>query len=203
MTYRGLVPHDMTSNVETTVELLQAYDIPDSQSWRNIPNLGNTFVWQVKPPGVWVILMRQDEWLVTSNLHVPLDVDYEAVYTMLAAHKSALLCRLDSDIGLVGIAASKVGERFIPLIPGFLGAASKLMLPDGVVSNPAEVFDELVAENDPSWPAGIQKPSIIHLQSAHSLLQADHRLSWLKKCPEGLWLLTSDPKGFQIYEVLG
>ena len=198
--YRGLAPLEMTLDPQSTGDNLKVYNIPEARSWRNIPDFSKTFVWQVKPSGIWVILMRQDEQLITSSLSVPLDVDYGGIYDMLVDHKSALLCRLSETVGLIGIAASKAGERFIPMTPGFKGHTSALLVPDGSRDS-AEVWEEVLAESDPAWPEGLQKPSIIHIDSGLSLLEDEERRNWLEQCPEGLWLMAPDFYGFSIYEV--
>jgi hypothetical protein len=171
--------------------------IPDMRAWWQITNPFGQYLWMVKPPGEWMTVMRFDEWLVSSSPAVPLDVEWEKVFTMLKRHQATLLGRL-SGAGIIAIAVAGPDSPWLPLTPGYRM----------VVADPLSVLgateDDLrsVSEDRMDWPAGLLEPSIIHMQSAHSLKQREHRESWLAQYPEGMWLVSVQDGRFRVFEVL-
>lgn len=193
--FKGVTVYGDTPQPDEVLLELMSLPMPELKSWQLIPNPVSNFVWQVKPPGVWVNLLRYDELLVTSNPHVPLEVDYQHVYDMLGVHKAALLTRLDQDTGLIGVAVRKTNQPFTPLVPGF--KASTLVDTSKLDASGVEQL----SEEGHDWPKGLQKPSMIGMQAATSLLQPEHRKDWIRKCPEGIWLLNVYKSQLVIYEV--
>jgi hypothetical protein len=195
--YKGITTHSETPDPKAVLDILFRQPRPVVDSWRAIVHPKASYLWEVKPPGRWVSILRHDELLVTTDPAIPLDVDYAHVFEMLKVHGAALLARLDSEFGLIAVAVSKPNEPFTPLIPGYHASA----LVD-TTSLTLEGIEQL-SERGYEWPEGLQKPSIIGMQAALALSSAEHRTYWLKACPEGLWLLsTASRQALTIYEVL-
>ncbi len=194
--YKGITTCGDTPTPYEVFEEIVGLPMPTLQPWQNIAKPNSTFLWSVKPPGEWITLLRYDELLVTSDPNIPLEVDYEHVYAMLAEHKSALLARLDPEVGLIGVAARKPKQPFTPLMPGF--SATAMIDPRTLDTTGVEQL----SEKDHDWPEGLQKPSIIGMQAAFSLNNPVHRADWLEKYPEGIWLMNATSHALLIYEVL-
>ncbi len=197
MSFRGLTIWTLSQSPTEVMTDLEAQPLPTIRTWRAIPNTFGQFVWQAKPPGKWVVLLRFDEQLITSDADVPLEVDYAGTFDMLSEHRASLLARADPEIGLTAVAVRKRGQPFTPCTPGYFAQttidARRLDL-EGV---------EHLSATGYSWPEGLNEPSVIGIQSAHSLGDPVHRRSWIERCPEGLWLLSVNKiEGLQIYEVL-
>lgn len=196
--FKGITLADCSPNPQEAVTLISELKPPQLKSWKLIPNLFSPYIWQDKPPGKWVVIVRLDEWLISSSGDIPLDVDYQCVYDMLREHKAALLCRLDPDIGLIGFAVKSAIGPFTPLVPGFTASTAI-----DIRTLDAQGMETLVENEAAKWPEGLQKPAIIHVQAPHSLAQMEHRLSWLKQSSTGIWLVALKDEKLEIYEVLG
>lgn len=211
--YRGLaIPSMLTATAEEEVNA--AVDLlskPDLRSWRQITNPLGSYVWTVKPPGEWFTLIRFNEFLVTSDMRVPLEgVEWDKVFDKLGRHRAAMLCRL-SGADVIGIAVAGPDSPWLPLMPGFktstaVGESEARALVNMTSDQIAAVMTpdyltELSSDRS-YWPEGLLEPCIIHIQSAHSLIVSKHRKSWLDKYPEGLWLETVQDGKFVIFEVL-
>ncbi len=195
MPYHGLEGFDIKNPRHK--EAFEYCPIPLVRGWQQIERPYQPFMWQVKPPGVWALLVRIDQKLTSNHLDIPLEgVDYEAMYDMLVEHKSAILCRLHPNVGLIGIAVKRVGGTFTPLMPGFKEDVG-LMLPSPTAQDIARKSEEH------PWPEGLLEPSTIGVEEVSVLLQPDVRKEWLKRCPEGLWLTNISGDGVMtIYELL-
>ena len=188
--FKGILPVEQAPVPQEAARAFHEIHLPALTSWRTIVNPFSHYVWQTKPPGAWVVLLRLDEYLLTSSDQVPLDVDYAHIYEMLTAHKSALLCRLDDAVGLIGIAVRQAHFDFVPWLPGV--AADEATLESLDMEKIKEYCD---------GPEGLQLPSIINIEPADPLQNPITRRDWLKTCPTGLWLMSlkGEPA---IYEVV-
>ena len=198
--FAGLTIPQQCSDPEGAVACMAQQPMPGISLWRDIPNMKTQYVWQAKPPGTWVVLLRFDQQLLTSDVNVPignnpLAVDYASVYAMLLKHRSSLLTRLDPVVGLTAVAVRQEDQPFTPCTPGFHAATLVN------VQNLGLKGVENLSEHGHDWPEGLNEPSTIGIQPAFPLQQPDHRTDWLRKCPDGLWLLTTRQR-LEIYEVL-
>jgi hypothetical protein len=196
MPFRGVVTWDHCQRQEEATVALGAIEMPTMATWRAILNPFGSYLWQVRPPGEWVVLSRQHEELITTSPLIPLDVDYGHIFQMLVSHGAALLCRLDGRAGLIGIAAKKTTGPFLPMMPGFMVNTRQNVGKMGA----AELA--VLSQVGHDWPEGLQKPSIIGIQSASSLVSPAHRESLLRDKPEGVWLLGVSGVHLRIFEVL-
>lgn len=198
--FAGLTIPEECASPEEAVACMRQQPMPNVYTWREIPNTRSQFIWTAKPPGVWCVLLRFDQQLLTSDSRVPIGdhpnaVDYAAVYEMLTKHRASILCRLQDDVGLTGVAVRHDGQPFTAWVPGF---HANTMI--NVRDLDTKGVEDLV-EGEHNCPLGLNEPSTIGIQPAFSLEQPDHRADWLRKCPEGLWLLTTRQR-LEIYEVL-
>jgi hypothetical protein len=195
MPFRGVTTFEHSQRPEETAVALGTIEMPTIATWRAILNPHGSYLWQVKPPGEWVVLLRQHEELISSSEGIPLDVDYNHVFQMLASHNAVLLCRLDSKVGLIGIAARKPVGPFLPMMPGMFSINQDVskMSAGGLAA---------VSQTGHPWPEGLKKPAIIGIQSASSLISPAHRDSLLHTMPEGVWLLGVSGTHLRIFEVL-
>ena len=188
--FKGLITVEMAPNSNEVATVVQAINLPALRSWRAIANPFSQYMWQAKPPGVWVVLLRFDEFLVTTSDAVPLDVDYAGVFDSLKAHKGALLARVDSTVGLIGIAIKTGTSEFMPWMPG-------LSIDETVLAQMSEEPEV------PSFeiPEGLLPPAIIKVDLPTDLHTAGLRKDLLRLSPGGVWLMAGRAP-LIIYEVL-
>ncbi len=199
MAYKGVAIPEMLPNEAEAIAALNSTPDIEILSWRQAAPTAQ-YLWTVKPPGTWVKVVRFDEWTLVSDADVPLEMEWDLVYSMLGRHKASLLCRLTGDSHLIAIASARPDGPWLPLMPGY-GATVEGPLSFDIGSATQKDLEKLSAEGH-KWPGGLLEPSVIHMQTAHSLTAPGHRESWLDKYPEGMWLLSVQDGLMKIFEVL-
>lgn len=195
MEYRGVVVREMLDNwagdaleAANVRSQLSKVTFPVVHSKHYLPQTKGSMVWQVRPPGEWVGFVKVESLLLSTSAQIPLDVDYESVWRMLGdpIEYNQLLCRLSPEEGLIAFAVKRGPAPFEPLTPGFQ-AVSKSPL---IVSSEVEKERQLreLSQSGFDWPAGLQQPSIIHIQSPLPLFQTEHYVQYKMEYPEGIWL---------------
>lgn len=200
--FKGITTIASCSAPEAAADEFKLAPIPLLCDWRMAEDKRAQCLWQAKPPGHWVGLLRLDEYLVTTDPAIPPpdEVDYEAIYYMLTEHRASMITRFDciGGIGLIAVAVRKHGDPYTPCTPGY-SAPENVPLGEEP-QNPLGV--ESVQEKEYIWPVGLHEPSIIGFNPLYILNLPEQREGWLKKCPEGLWLLNVRNRRLEIYEVL-
>ncbi len=205
--FKGLVTSEIAADLyedHPVFTEIEKITFPQVESWRIMPEkegkLYGQYAWTIRPPGVWVSVIRYEDVLIITNDEIPMSVveavDWGALYLMLRYHKATLFSRLHPDYGLIGIAAKQFDEPALPLLPGFTATT------DQDLSQMDAKGVEMLIEQQHDWPGGLLAPSVLFVQQANSLKNPEHRASWIQKCPEGLWLMGVIEDELKIYEVL-
>ena len=205
--FNGITIKELVQEDPDRRKAMEDVHAPQVESWRRMSPVLNTkgqFLWEVRPPGNWVSVLRYDRELISTSAAVPLDIDWAGIYEMLAIHKGVLHARCSPEVGLIAVAAQRPGEPATPLMPQFSAPGSVM----SILNLDAKGLEELAEKEPEGWPVGLQMPSIIGMQAVFGLGRPEddpetlHRAHYLRQYPEGIWLLTSAIGRLHIYEVL-
>ncbi len=195
MEFKGITIGDLIVGDARRTEMIQSIIFPPLLPAEMLPIVTYQFLWEVRPPGDWVGIVRFEEELISTSASIPLDVDYSAVWEMLAEHGCILLARVHEDTGLVAVAVKRPNEPYQPLMPGYFAHTAidvtKLDV-EGV---------ERLSEEGYDWPEGLLKPVIIGMQNSMSLGIEETVIRTRTEYPEGVWLLTVVQGRLDIFEV--
>ena len=205
--FNGITIKELVQGDPDRRRAMEDVHTPQVESWRQMSPVLNTkgqFLWEVKPPGSWVSILRYEQELISTSAAVPLDINWAEVYEMLAVHGGVLHARCSPEVGLIAVAAQRPGETAQPLMPQFTAPGSVV----DILNMDAKGLEELTEQGPEGWPGGLHMPSIIGMQAIWGLGEPDdspetlHRAHYLKQYPEGIWLLTSAAGRLHIYEIL-
>ncbi len=183
---------------EDRAAAVEAITMPVVRSWRQMdPRINplGQMLWTGRPEGSWVAVLRYENELITTSPDVPLDLEWDKVYQMLAGH-GATLYAVSGEQGLVAVAVSKAGKGAVPLMPGFF---AHMTIDPRVLD---AVGMERLSEEGHDWPKGLARPWILGMDKPSSLVITEHRQHWLAQAPAGLWILAMLDDTMQVYEVL-
>ncbi len=198
MAFRGLTTNEIAQLDPARAALIEKIVAPPVQSWRQMSPLVNPLgqcLWLARPIGEWVTVLRYEDELIVSSADVPLELEWEKLHEMLRVHGAILHAML----GLQGFTAVLVespdGDQ-LPLMPGYFAGTVI-----DVKSLDKEGTEDL-SEQGHDWPEGLAEPWILALDKVASLVNPEHRKSYLKTVPYGIWVLAVLSGKVHVYEVL-
>ena len=180
--------------------------IPTVESWRVIPDniKSNNMqcIYEAKPQGEWVAIIRKSNGLVATNGNIPLSIDWPHVHFMLKRENGVLYAVSDGET-LVATAVGTVGNLANPLVPGLkktiIRREGERELTSGEMHEAALRGEDTLAD----WPEGLATPWILSMGTFGSIHDTTYRQNCVERTNgNGVWLLAVIDGSMRIFEVL-